>query len=56
VITPQTGYPCNKNLVGCHDHPTAFDVEHAIQYSCNPYFFNVFKRIIERRAGACGMA
>lgn len=48
VITPATGFPCNKALVGCHDHPTAYDVEHAIQYSCNPYFFNVFRRVIER--------
>ena len=48
VITPQTGFPCNKSLLGCHNHPTAFDVEHAIQYSCNPYFHQVFKRIIEQ--------
>lgn len=48
VITPQTGFVCNKNLVGCHNHPNAMDVEHAIQYSCNPYFYQVFKRIIEQ--------
>jgi penicillin-binding protein 2 len=48
VIVPQTGFPCNKDLVGCHNHPTAFDVEHAIQYSCNPYFYQVFKRIVEQ--------
>ena len=48
VITPQTGFACNKNLVGCHNHPNAQDVEHAIQYSCNPYFYNVFKRMIEQ--------
>jgi penicillin-binding protein 2 len=48
VITPQTGFPCIKSLVGCHNHPTATDVEHAIQYSCNPYFYQVFKREIEQ--------
>ncbi|HMU13221.1 MAG: penicillin-binding protein 2 [Bacteroidetes bacterium] len=48
VITPQTGFPCNKALVGCHNHPMATDVEHAIQYSCNPYFYQVFKREIEQ--------
>ncbi len=48
VITPQTGFVCNKSLVGCHNHPNAQDVEHAIQYSCNPYFYQVFKRIIEQ--------
>ncbi|HMW97954.1 MAG TPA: penicillin-binding protein 2 [Flavobacteriales bacterium] len=48
VITPNTGFPCIKSLVGCHDHPTATDVEHAIQYSCNPYFYQVFKREVEQ--------
>ena len=48
VITPNTGFPCIKSLVGCHDHPTATDVQHAIQYSCNPYFYQVFKREVEQ--------
>lgn len=50
VITPNTGFPCNKSLVGCHNHPAAGDVVHAIQYSCNPYFHQVFKRLVERDA------
>ncbi|MBL0045759.1 MAG: penicillin-binding protein 2 [Flavobacteriales bacterium] len=48
VITPETGFPCNKSLVGCHNHPNAQDVVHAIQYSCNPYFYQVFKKEIEQ--------
>jgi penicillin-binding protein 2 len=48
VIGPNTGFPCNKSLVGCHNHPGAGDVIHAIQYSCNPYFHQVFKRIVEQ--------
>lgn len=48
VIDPNTGFPCIKSLVGCHDHPTATDVQHAIQYSCNPYFYQVFKREVEQ--------
>ena len=48
VITPSTGFACNKSLVGCHNHPMAQDIEHAIQYSCNPYFYQVFKRLMER--------
>lgn len=48
VITPNTGFICNKALVGCHNHPNAMDVEHAIQYSCNPYFYQVFKREVEQ--------
>lgn len=48
VITPTTGFPCNKSLVGCHAHPNAGDIEQAIQFSCNPYFYQVFKRMIEQ--------
>ena len=48
VITTETGFPCNKSLVGCHNHPNAGDIRQAIQMSCNPYFHQVFKRIVER--------
>lgn len=48
VITPNTGFPCNKSLVGCHNHPPASDIVRAIQYSCNPYYHQVFRRLVER--------
>lgn len=48
VIDEQTSFPCNKAWVGCHNHPTAQTVEQAIQFSCNPYFYYVTKRIIEQ--------
>src|SRR5690606_15946425 len=48
VITPHTGFQCNRSLVGCHAHPNANDVEHAIQYSCNPYYYMVYKRLVGR--------
>ena len=44
VITLNTGFPCNKALVGCHNHPNARNIEEAVQMSCNPYFYQVFKR------------
>ncbi len=48
VIDVNTGFQCNKTLVGCHDHPSAGNIYSAIQMSCNPYFYNVGKRIINR--------
>ncbi|MBK8339890.1 MAG: penicillin-binding protein 2 [Flavobacteriales bacterium] len=48
VINPNTGFPCNKSLVGCHNHPNAGNIISAIQYSCNPYFYMVFKRLLEQ--------
>ena len=47
AITPNASFACNKALVGCHSHPTAGNIVSAIQYSCNPYFYQVFKRMVE---------
>lgn len=48
VITESTSFPCNKSLVGCHNHPTAQNIQQAIQFSCNPYFYYETKRIIQQ--------
>lgn len=41
------GYTAGPIHVACHPHPSPLDMPHAIQYSCNAYFDNVFRRIIE---------
>ncbi len=33
---------------GCHSHPTPRNVAAAIQYSCNTYFFTVYKEMIDQ--------
>ncbi|MEO5906471.1 MAG: penicillin-binding transpeptidase domain-containing protein [Saprospiraceae bacterium] len=33
---------------GCHNHPTPHNVSEAIQYSCNTYFFTVYKEVIDQ--------
>ncbi len=48
VINPGTGFPCDKSLVGCHNHPSAPTVKDAIKMSCNPYFYRVFQREVQR--------
>ena len=48
VITPNTGFACEKNLVGCHNHPSARSVQEAIKMSCNPYFYQVYRRVIQQ--------
>jgi penicillin-binding protein 2 len=47
AITINTGFPCNKSIIGCHHHPDATNIIQAIQYSCNPYFYQVYKREIQ---------
>jgi penicillin-binding protein 2 len=48
VITKNASFPCTKSLVGCHNHPTAANVEQGVQFSCNPYFYYITKKIIEQ--------
>lgn len=48
VITEESGFPCNKSVVGCHSHPNAQSVSQAVQFSCNPYFYAVTRRIIQQ--------
>lgn len=49
VIYPDTGFPCDRSLVGCHNHPMASNVRDAIKMSCNPYFYRVYQRIIQQK-------
>jgi len=48
VITKESGFPCTKRLVGCHNHPSAQSVQQAVKMSCNPYFYYVVKRLIQQ--------
>ena len=41
-------FECNKSIVGCHNHPLNTDLAKAIKHSCNPYFYQVYKRIIQQ--------
>ncbi len=53
TITPQSIFGCSMGYmagivhVGCHLHPSPLDLVSAIQHSCNAYFCNVFRRIID---------
>ncbi len=48
VLTPETGFPCTKSLVGCHNHPSPSSVIKGVQYSCNPYFYYATRKIIQQ--------
>ncbi|TXI87839.1 MAG: penicillin-binding protein 2 [Crocinitomicaceae bacterium] len=47
VIDVNTGFPCNKSLVGCHNHPNARNIMEAVQMSCNPYYYQAVRRVIQ---------
>ena len=57
VITPETCFECYGKAktaiggirMGCHNHNSPLNLYQAIQQSCNPYFVNVWRRILENR-------
>lgn len=51
VIYPETKLKCNTALIGCHNGPhhpfgTSEDLVGAIKNSCNPYFYQVMRRMV----------
>lgn len=47
VITPETRFHCNRSIINCHGSHTYDNLGQAIQHSCNPYFWQVYKRLIQ---------
>jgi penicillin-binding protein 2 len=48
VITPDTRIPCDRSIIGCHGPHSYEDLRGAIANSCNPYFHNVLRRMINQ--------
>jgi penicillin-binding protein 2 len=52
LLFPSTRYPCSgvgsTPLACSHNHPAPLDFPHAIEQSCNPYFWRVFKSILDQ--------
>jgi penicillin-binding protein 2 len=49
VITPETRFKCDRgNPMGCHGPHTNEDLRGAITNSCNPYFYQVMKRMVNK--------
>ena len=49
VVQPGTGFECNQKLVKCtHRHEYPGNVSIAIKNSCNPYFYQVLRAVVQR--------
>jgi len=47
AISPSTGFPCDQSLISCvHHHPQANNLTLGLKYSCNPYFYQVMRNLI----------
>src|SRR6056297_869405 len=58
VVNVNTEYSCNYGYhvgnfsVGCHGHPSPLDFIESIQYSCNAYYCNVYRNILDHASDA----
>ncbi len=48
VIFPYTRITCNRNIIACHGDHHYEDLKGAIKNSCNPYFRETFKKMINQ--------
>lgn len=54
VLTPNTYYSCHSGYnagrfhMGCHGHASPVNLEFSIETSCNAYYANVFRSIIDK--------
>ncbi|GAB4128755.1 MAG: penicillin-binding protein 2 [Raineya sp.] len=48
VLNDTLFLPCNQSLVKCHPHPYMTNPQLSIQYSCNPFYYQAFRRIVHQ--------
>jgi penicillin-binding protein 2 len=48
VISPETRIRCDRSIIGCHGPHSNEDLRGAITNSCNPYFHNVLRRMVNK--------
>jgi len=48
VITPDTRIKCDRSIIDCHGAHSFEDLRGAITNSCNPYFHNVLRRMLNQ--------
>jgi penicillin-binding protein 2 len=47
-VSCRGGYIYKTLRIGCHGHPTAMNVSQAIQHSCNAYFCQLFRDVVDK--------
>ena len=57
AIPADTSFRCNQALMKCvHPHPRARNLTMALKYSCNPYFYQVLRAVVEPPPGTARTA
>ena len=56
AISPNTSFRCDQSLISCvHRHPPAKSLTLGLKYSCNPYFYQVMRNLINRVPDSLGV-
>lgn len=48
VVKEDTRFRCDRSIINCHGPHTNEDLRGAITHSCNPYFWNVLRRMLNK--------
>ncbi len=48
VISPETRVRCDRSIIGCHGLHSNEDLRGAITHSCNPYFHQTLRRMVNQ--------
>ena len=48
VVDSNTVWPCVQDVVHCHPHPGGCNLSQSIRWSCNPYYLQLYRRIINQ--------
>jgi penicillin-binding protein 2 len=48
VLDQNQVFPCARNIVNCHGHHSSANFHTGVQYSCNPYAYFIFKKLLYR--------
>lgn len=48
VISPETRIRCDRSIINCHGAHSNEDLRGAITNSCNPYFYQVLRRMLNK--------
>lgn len=49
AIRTSTRIPCDRSIIGCHGPHSNDNLSEAIVHSCNPYFHEVMRRMVQAR-------
>ena len=52
VISLNSVFSCNQSLVKCHNHPNPSNLFGALRNSCNPYYHQAFRHMINREVSS----